>query len=55
MDVAIYYNYASKVGCMEKQETETNAETDIGNGKRPLPIHIYKQGVHLYLSSSEFR
>ena len=28
-------------GHMEKQET------DIENGKRPLPVHIYKQDVHL--------
>ena len=37
-----------------KRKRTRNAETDIENGKRPLPIHIYKQDVHLSISSSEF-
>ena len=35
-----------------KRKRTRNAETDIENGKRPLPTHIYKQDMHLYLAQS---
>ena len=33
------------LGSMENLETKSDmeAETDAENGKRPLPVHIYKQ------------